>query len=121
MSFVVGQVVRPAYGYLRRTGVLCDFNGLLSAQGRVASVIAPAGIVSPFVYWDPNTSQEWNPSAFATGYSVKIWNMETRAFETWVYPEGELAAGTVNGAAIADLIVDPASNEAAANLVRSRL
>lgn len=122
MSFVVGQLVRPSLAWLRRTGVLSCFQGKLPAQGRVTAIFGPSILLSSWTdWWDPNTSTPGTPAgASGTNYTVQIWNMETSAYEFVAYPEAELAAGTVNGVVVSALIADPTTDEAAANLVRSR-
>jgi hypothetical protein len=135
-AFTVGQIVRPKLQYLRIDGNMQDWQGKRCAQGWISSVDAVA-ILASALYWSPNTSTFGSGFTTEQLYHVKIWNMDTRAFETVQYPESELVAGTVasnpitgvftdpeDPSAVVDVIqVDgsPATNNPSANLVRSRV
>jgi hypothetical protein len=121
MPFAAGQIVRPKQQYLRRTGVLQCMNAKLPAQGWVVSVLAVSPWL-PALYFNRNTSADVTTGGGSEQmYQVKIWNMETRAFEDLAYAESELEAGTVSGTAIPVIVhADPTTNEEVANLVRSR-
>lgn len=120
MSFVTGQIVRPKLQYpdASRTDLLRDWTQRVSAQGWISAVLALA-LRASSQWWDRSTSVFTTTSKTEVGYTVKVWNVETQAFETTTYTESELDLGSVGGVTVSALFADPTTNALAAKFARA--
>lgn len=111
--FSVGQIVRPKRLWVRRSGVLVDFQARVTAQAWVASYNGIAGANFGGIVWSPSTSTEYDTDGTGEeAYTLKVWDVEAQEVVTVDYSGDQCDLGSVAGTPISASFASPSPNTA---------